>query len=344
MKQTLYKLFLTTTLVLTALSSFSCVKEDMDDCFPDGGGNDIDQEGKFILSFECINENYKFPEIVEDLELLFYGGDGSLTYDLTFTGMELTGMNWWVPLSERWGQKEGTYKIIALVNYKYETHITVSDKQTLEKLQTKIDRDAQNQINYELKDTYYGIADVSIEYNHSKEDEHTIYLSKNTNTIKLTVEFDDPETLPNLSSYRSFLAANNGHYYWDNTIYGPSTEATGGQATLAEEETVYYKPYESSFGDDRPIIEDWIKTMRIWTAADMILNMEFVEGTQSYNETLNIPAVLAKVEKDGVKIYDTDEKLEHHDYFEVTVRIGSEFVIVSIMINGWFLVLNDEDI
>ncbi len=107
---------------------------------------------------------------------------------------------------------------------------------------------------------------------------------------------------------------------------------------------VYYPPYESTFGDNGPIIEDLIKMMRIWTPAGINLNLEFVEGYIFYNQVLNIPALLARVEKDGVRLYDTDEKLEHHDFFEITVRIGSHFVIASIMINGWFLIEDDIDI
>ncbi len=337
MESRFHKIFLVTAMVFTALAC--SVKEDMSDCFPEES-----TEGKIILDFKCINQNYLIPDIIRDLELLFYNGDGVLVHNLNYDRAELEQMKWQVPLSEESGPEKGKYKILALVNYVFESHLSVSGKDNLDEFLAVLNRDSERWVKYFLSDTYQGISDLDIAYIPNDEIYHTINLSKNTNTIKLTVEFDDERTVGRLDSYRSYLTGNNGDYRWDELVPEVYWTRNTGDVTRAENEIVLYVPYESSFGDGDPVIVDLIKTMRVSTDSDLKLIMEFMENGIFYSEEINIPQMLAKVEKNGIKIYDTDEKLEQYDFFDITVRIGSEFVAVSLIIDGWYLVISGVDV
>ncbi|MCC8174207.1 MAG: FimB/Mfa2 family fimbrial subunit [Odoribacter sp.] len=253
-------------------------------------------------------------------------------------------MDWLVTLSKENIEESGNYQIVTLVNYTSDIHMSVWGKEKLENLSAKIERDSEGWVNYSLKDTYYGTLDLYINFENKILEEHVIYLSKNTNTIKLTVEFEDEYGVDKLESYRSYLVGDNGEYNRENTLstnYGWQNITYN---TLTDNEMVSYKYYESSYGDGNNVIVDYLKTMRMQTFLNLKLKIEMVEDSEIYTEVIDIPKMLAKVEKNGVRVYDTDEKLERYNYFEITVRINSNFVVVTLIIDSWYLVLGGVDL
>ncbi len=207
MKQRIHTLFMGLILLVSTLS---CIKEDMEECRIEP--KPAIDENFLILAFECINQNYLFPDIVEDLELLFYNSDNILVYDFRFGREKLREMDWDVVFFEEDGPVPDTYQIIALVNYSYEEHIQVTGKENRDEFLATIDRDLQDQVGYKLKDTYHGTLNLEVKYTNIPFLKHIVYLSKNTNTVKLTVEFDDQDTPQRLVSYRSYISGNNGEY------------------------------------------------------------------------------------------------------------------------------------
>ncbi|MCD8031794.1 MAG: FimB/Mfa2 family fimbrial subunit [Bacteroides sp.] len=296
---------------------WGCVKEEWDDCY------DV------YLAFECINPDYTFPETVRELELLFYNPAGNLVYDLSYTRSVLAASDWKINLTPVIS-KPGQYSVVALVNYQTETPLTLVGKEKKDKFLAEIRYDADRWVNYTVMDSYHGIYDLDFTDNSEETIIHTVPLSKNTNTIRLTIEFEDPEDARNLTSYRSYIQAENARYNWNYTI--------------PAHEPVNYKPYESSFGDGQGIICDYLKTMRLHADGNLQLVMDFGGQGIPGPQVIDIPEKLALVEKDGTYIYDTNEKLEYYDYFEFIVRISSDFVIVGLIIDGWFLVTGNEEV
>lgn len=211
---------LTGVVCLTAFLS-GCIKEDWDDCY------------EVYLAFECINPDYTFPETVRELELLFYHPAGDLAYDLSYTRSVLSASDWKVNLTGILSEP-GQYSVVALVNYHTQPPLTLTGKENKDKFLAEIRYDADRWVNYTVMDSYHGIYKLDFTENGEEAVIHTVPLSKNTNTIRLTIEFEDPEQPEHLTSYRSYIQGENARYNWNYTI--------------PAHEPVNYKPYESSWG------------------------------------------------------------------------------------------------
>ncbi|MCD7906226.1 MAG: FimB/Mfa2 family fimbrial subunit [Clostridium sp.] len=311
----LYKQLITILCLTAALSG--CIKEDLDDCY------------EVYLAFECINPNYKFSETVQELELLFYNEAGELAYHLPYTRSVLSANGWKANITYDVTQP-GKYTVVALVNYHTENPLSLTNKENKEKFLAEIKYDNERWVNYTVTDSYHGIYELQLNKNEGETMVHTIPLSKNTNTIQLTIEFEQEEDAKDLNFYRSYLVGENARVNWNYTI--------------PAHQPVYYKHEKTSYGNGEVTIQDYFKTMRIHTDGNLKLHMEFVEKGITYSQVVDIPRTLVRVEKDGVLIYDTNEKLELYDYFEIKVKINGEFVITQLTVSDWNVVIGNEDV
>ncbi|MCD7970086.1 MAG: FimB/Mfa2 family fimbrial subunit [Alistipes sp.] len=322
MKSTLYPMLI----ALAAIAVASCsIKEDMESCTdPPRSGMDT----LFVyLVFECIEiydageREIVFDKVTDQLELLFYDTDGKLAYDLKYTAARLEEYDWEVRLYTDL-VKPGDYTLLTLVNYDND-HYTLTGKESLETLLAGLEHDS-SEIDFPLTDTYYGRYELELRYS-LFSNEHKVMLSKNTNLFNLTVTFRDEENYNNVISMESRITGNNTLYRWDNTA--------------VDLPAVRYIPFRSSYGDRDKTFNDFNKTMRIWHASDLKLEIELTTTHEVYKLTQDIPQWLAEIEK-----YDTDEKLEHYDEFDIRITLGGGFVILAVQVNGWYVVKDEGDL
>ncbi|MCD8102748.1 MAG: FimB/Mfa2 family fimbrial subunit [Alistipes sp.] len=319
MKNLLFKILILSITISVASCS---VKEDMDDCPPPA-------DERIVLEFECIkiydtgDREIVFNKVTEELELLFYDKQGDLIYDLRYTAAQLAGNGWGVYLEQQ-KVKAGNYTLLALVNYGNE-HYTVTGKEKLETLlaglkygPSRADDENPGEINFPLTDTYYGRYNLALEYD-SSDRAHKVMLSKNTNMINLTVVCQDQDDYRSITSFETRISGNNTLYDWKNSAVHANA--------------VSYVPYASSYNDEGRWYTDRNKTMRLWHTSDLKLEIDVTADGYIHNQTQNIAQWLVKDDR-----YDTDEKLEHYDEFNIEITFAKGFVVISVMINGWYII------
>ncbi|MCD8261382.1 MAG: FimB/Mfa2 family fimbrial subunit [Bacteroides sp.] len=203
MQRNLYILLITA--ICLATTPAGCIRQDQSDCH------------EVFLAFECINPDYHFPEIAKELELLFYDPKGELAYDLSYTSSQLAANNWKVNLTNDIPQP-GTYTVVALVNYHTGTPLSLNAKTEKETFLAEIKYNNQRWVDYTVTDSYHGTCNLDFKRNNDRPVQHTMPLSKHTNTIKLTIEFTNREAVTHLTGYSSYLAGENARYKWNYTI------------------------------------------------------------------------------------------------------------------------------
>lgn len=312
-------------LIITALLAaniVSCsIREDMDDC-----------PVPVCISFECINQDYLFPDIVHELELLFYDPAGRLVYDLFYPKDSLLDRDWKVWLEDI-EVAPGKYTLLAHVNYNSDEKFRDTGKQERMMLLTAVSTDEDNVVNYpmSLTDTYYGRYELDLEYDVVTR-YYKVMLSKNTNYVNLNIVFEDESSAKRIRGFRSYVKGTNATYRWDNT--SPET------APL-----VYYKCTESGYEWGKTRFTDKNKTMRIWHGSDLKIELEVWFEEFFHTEAVDIADALRRYrDENGDHIYDTDDKLEHYDTFDFTVLLNGEYVIVGIYVRDWFFVPGGVDL
>ncbi|MCD8173210.1 MAG: FimB/Mfa2 family fimbrial subunit [Alistipes sp.] len=319
MKNLLYKILI----LSITLSVASCsVKEDMDDC-PPAGLNRITIEFECIRIYDTGDREIVFDKVTDELELLFYDKQGSLINDLRYDAARLAENEWRVYVEQE-AANAGHYTLLALVNYDNE-HYTFTGKEKLETLlaglkygPSRSETSGMDEIDFPLTDTYYGRYDLALDYD-SNTRSHKVMLSKNTNMINLTVICQDEEDFRSITSFETRISGNNTLYDWENSA--------------VEAQAVSYVPYASSYNDEGRWYTDRNKTMRLWHTSDLNLEIEITAAGLVHHQTQNIAEWLVKDDR-----YDTDEKLEHYDEFDIEITYAKGFVIISVMINGWYII------
>ncbi|MCD8172049.1 MAG: FimB/Mfa2 family fimbrial subunit [Alistipes sp.] len=317
-------------IAVSAITAVSCsIKEDIESCFPPP--KPAPDSIYVYLAFECIeiydtDREIVFDKIVDELELLFYNRDGKLAYDLHYTAVQLEEYDWRVRLHDNL-VKPGDYTLLALVNYRND-HYTMTGKESLVSLLAGLEYDKSTtgnngspEIDFPLTDTYYGRHNLELRYT-SLFNEHKVMLSKNTNLFNVTVFFREESDYNSVLSVVSRITGNNTLYDWEN------------HAVDAPE--VNYLPYSGERKEPEFSFTDSLKTMRVWHRSDLELKIDITTDQEVINLTESVPEWLAGIEK-----YDTDEKLEHYDEFDIRITLGESYVIVGVEVNGWYVVKDE---
>ncbi len=312
-KQLLYLLIC----ILTFIILFgSCINEDMSNC----------PSGRY-LHFETINKKYEFKDIVEKVDLYIYDGE-ELVDKKTYSRAEIEASDYKIYLDERPNGMELHY--IALIN-EFDDYFRTVDADHKETLQTAIVAAKGDSVKNRLPNIFHGAKDILFS-NKLLGIPDTIYLKKNTNDINLFVAFKGYE-LPSSSHLSSFICGSNGKYNYDNQPI--------------ETTTYTYLPYTAALGSGEYDYNSHFTTMRLWIGADTDIRLEKKDEVLSplapAVETLhrlNITEELAKVTVNGEYIYNTDEKLEAEDEYDITIILDGNFVVLELVINDWVIVRN----
>lgn len=291
----------------------SCINDDLSNCTVER-----------YLHFETLNKKYNFKDIVEKVDLYIYDGD-ELINTKTYSRTDIQATDYKIPLYGYPGKTKLHY--IALVNQSETCYHTINTEQKKDLL-TEILPAQGDSVKNRLSNIFHGAKYIDFDYSTANTSD-TIYLKKNTNNINLFVSFDGYE-LPENNYLKSFISGSNGKYDYENT---PITD------------TKYtYLPYNSKVNDKQYAYTSQFTTMRLWIGADTEIKLEKEDFTGSPVITesvqkLNITEVLAKiVDSNKEYLYNTNEKLEKEDEYNIFITLDGSFVIMDLTINNWFVI------
>jgi hypothetical protein len=280
-------------------------------------------KGKF-LHFKTVNPKYRFEEVVESVDLYVYRQDGSLTgkYHYSKESLEASGFEAYLPQ-----QPVGDYTVVALVN-RNEANYNVSQDSNMKGMSTNIITVPNDTVNVRPADLYHACKPISFVTSSQQKD--TMFLVKNTNNVTVTLEFagwgkDAPP--PSDVKYGVFLTGSNGTYNYENRPSG-NTRIT-------------YMPYKQE--ESSVVCEYRMTTMRLWRNSDLMVYV--VEKRPGKPPVKRIGLVLTDelakiIDSNGIKRYDTDEKLALEDEFYLKFMFDGP-LLVGFELNGWFLIKPD---
>ncbi|MDL2230277.1 FimB/Mfa2 family fimbrial subunit, partial [Alistipes sp. OttesenSCG-928-L06] len=157
----------------------------------------------------------------------------------------------------------------------------------------------------------------------------TANVTKHTNHINLKVRFED-YTPPAASRLNAYIEARNGEYHYVGHSCRDNTYKT-------------YVPHQQGPTLDSPT-DFRMTTLRLWHGEQEDIRL-YVRETRSAdpNQTrvvsLNLAEELAKVKNNvGEYLYNTNEKLEFHDEYDIILTLGPDFVVVGLTIANWSVI------
>jgi len=303
------------SLLLPMLLAAGCVKEDNRNC-PTG----------LYVTFEANNPKHDYPELVTGVALYFYGPDGELKANFHYSREELRSYDRaaYVP-----SIPAGNYKVVAVVNGEddYETY-EVENYQTL---WTKVRQDI---VTNKLTDFFTSEKQITIGHRSGVSTEKMM-LAKHNNNIRLKI------------LYEGYIAS-------DNTVleaFAKESSALFHYSTYSSFAThpVRYHPWNELLGHNGLPLQFDISVFRLWIGSDATICLretEALTGTDTGRfYTLNITEALITVKNSADEfLYNTNEKLEYTDEYEVTITLGKDFVVLSLSINNWYIIGSGVDV
>lgn len=298
------KIFRFLLLLLLPLAA-ACTKEDYRNC-PAG----------LYITFEANNPKHVYPEKVQRVYLFFYDGKGDLAAEFRYERDDLraTDRAAFVPQLPT-----GTYRVVAVVNGGVFTRT-----QDIEKYSTLHTMLVEEELNYKPVDFFTAEKEITVAVNTTSViPTEKMMLAKHNNDIHLNIVYDG-YVLPAGSDLDAFVCGNNRRFEYVSYAC-PTSSFVRYLAWSRRTNIANSLPDGFSF-----------TTMRLWHGGDICLHLEEVPTRSGRSIVLNIADELAKVRDDkGNPLYDTDDKLEYHDEYEITVRLGKDFVVLSITIDKW---------
>lgn len=294
--------------VTMVLLCAGCTREDYRNC----------PSGQYIC-FEAMNPKHDYKELVQTVDLLFYDRQGSLAAQYNYTRSELRDGDRaaFVPIME-----PGEYTVVAMINHAdcYST----TQKENYSTLNTQL---VDQVLETAPEDFFTAIRNIDITGNYVDMKDQTMTLAKQNNHINLTVRLKD-YALPAGGSIDSYITACNGQFHY-------STYSCPGHSHRT------YRPEVLPVNDLAHGFR--ITTMRLWRGMDISLVVdEYRGGTRAAaarSVTLDLVEELAKVKDDaGNFLYDTDDKLEYNDQYDIELTLGPDFVVVGLTINNWAII------
>lgn len=294
----------------------SCYKEDMSDCYDDD----------FNLSFSLIMNKYKFENIVDNLVLYQYDDKGELLEEYEFSRKQLESDDFIVKLPL---PAKGIYTFVAIANINDTFHRVYSKDKRGDFLLRLITKEFS--VTDKIDDIYQGYKQIIIDDEEEVPRTENIELTKHTNNITVIVETTDSEP-ENNPEFSTTISGTNGVY---NYRYQPLPS-----------EIITYIPHESVFKRNSLSLTDQYRIMRIWIDDDMKLGIfnKDADGNKKEISSIMLTAAIADMkDMQGNLLYNTDEKLEQEDEFEIHVLLkpdGETYAVAEIWVNGWMIVIN----
>lgn len=280
--------------------------------------------GRYII-FQAINPKHNLNTMGKTLDLLFYGEDNRLVERFHYTkereGDFRSDGAVFVPTLP-----EGTYTTLALFNHDPACY-GIFDEERYDEIYSKVSADT---VKTPPADLFVGTKPISF----NKGEEHitliTMRMAKHTNNVNLKIVFQDytPPTGATLSSY----------IYGDNGMFDYSDYA------CIKNNYRTYLSYNGKTSGSGFETNYKIKTMSLWLDSDIQLVVEeeipWTRGaTTKRSIKINLVEELKKVKNDkGELLYDTDEKLEYNDEYDITMTIGPNFIMLGLTIDDWAII------
>jgi len=298
-------------LLLPLLLPAGCTKEDNRNC----------QAGLYIC-FETKNPKHSYPDLVAKLDLFFYGRDGNLKADFHYTRDELRQNDRaaFVPKIS-----EGDYRIVAVVNGNNQDYETLGIE-TYEALYTRL---REGTVDSKLTDLLSSEKQVTVGRIGAVAQTETMTLAKHNNNIRLKIHYEN-YIAPYNTVLDAFVEESGGIFHY-NTYSSPGVHH------------VRYLPWDKLSGSNGLPQQFDISTFRLWIGSDATIHIREIDAISGNVTgrfyTLNITNALITVRNQaGEYLYDTNEKLEYYDEYEITITLGGDFVVLSVSIDNWNVV------
>lgn len=287
------------------LVSPGCIRDDNSDCYEGG-----------YLWFESINPKYSYEAMAKQVNLYLYDDQRLFAEELVYTEDDLKSSAWRVYIPTGY---KGDFTIVALVNLS--DYYVVSDRERLVTWKAGL-RSGDNDVSYKLPDIYMAMKKVSLDNLSGAEDENVLFLAKNTNHIYLLIESVGGRLQGDIEPY---IRGSNSLFNYENRLFG-------------DRMVVYYPHMTEKRGNGTLY---FLSTMLLRVAGDVSLYLRetLSDGTASDRFLFNIPEKLAQVkDHNGVKLYDTDQKLALEDEFYFTLVLDEQLQVMTLKVNDWYVI------
>ncbi|MCL2098153.1 MAG: FimB/Mfa2 family fimbrial subunit [Bacteroidales bacterium] len=298
-------------LLLPLLLPVGCIKEDYRNC-PTG----------LYVTFEPKNPKHDYSELVVEVNLYFYDSDGNLKADFHYFRDELRPHDRaaFVP-----SIPIGDYSLVAVVNghQDYETY-------GIENYATLCTKVRQDTVSNKLTDFFTSEKQISIGSRQGGGIQtEKMMLAKHNNEIRLKILYDG-YIAPVNTVLEAYAEESSGLFFYST------------YSSLATRH-VRYQPWDILLGNQGLPLQFDISVFRLWIGSDANICLRETEvltgiGTERFY-TLNITDALITVKNSANEyLYNTNEKLEYTDEYEITMTLGKDFVILSLSINNWYII------
>ncbi len=264
----------------------------------------------FRLQIETLNPDHPFEEIIRTLTLYFYTEKGDKVHEMHFDEDEIPSLQGVIGVT---CLIYGNYRVAAIANES--DYFKTTGENQLEQLTTSLVREGETP----LPHLHTGMESFSFTRQNEGTVVSTVTLIKHTKHINLEVRQEGVgETTP---IYGYITGVNSSYHYATHSC--PDNR-----------EVVYVPDSETTVPDH---IRFRLTTLRLWKDAIIDLVVEKDRNNpEAGSVTFNLPETLGKVvDNQGNLLYDTDEKLEYYDEYDILIRIDETFAVIGLTINGW---------
>lgn len=297
-----------------------CYREDLSDC-PQG----------LLLKLEPTITKYTIDEIINDVTLYLFNEQGDYVAKYHYQRDALQGPELLVPVPQ---QRTGKYTFVVLVNHDEKDYTTFGTEKC-ESLLTRLLTEPNFTFSRKQADLYHGHKVIEVTQGLKVVTEE-VEISKNTNNINLQLEIREYNLEEN-EEISAQLTGTNGTYDYANKPTGNTVITynphTPGPAVA--EQGVYRR-------------EDQFRTMRLWIGDDLKLTIyrNFPDLKPIEMASIMLTKTIAEIKdpSTGDYLYNTDEKLELEDEFNISLVLDETYTIVDLIINNWYVVKSGEDL
>lgn len=295
-------------LFLPILMLAGCTKEDYRNC-PAG----------LYVTFEPQNPKHNYAELVQGLDLYFYGQDGNLAANFHYDRDELRPYDRaaFVPQIPA-----GKYRLVAVVNDGADTETSGIEKYETLKFGLK-----KETVDSKITEFFTAQKQITVGLPGTEIPTEKMELYKHNNHVRLKIVYDGYDAPADMT----LQAYMQGH----NRTFGYLFEG------YSLEGLAIYLPWTTRYNTEGLPEEFDMATMHIRLGGDLTVHLEETSETGATGRSivLNLADELKKVKNSaGQYLYDTDEKLWYYDEYEITVTIGKDFVVIGLTIDNWTII------
>lgn len=276
-----------------------CNKDDLEDC-----------PIMLHVYFESVMTKYEYENIADQLDLYLYNQNNSLVERFSYSKNQLQQANY-TPVLPIW--EFGKYTLVALVNPK---DYTISGDGDINSFQVALNSEEGDTVRTKQSDLFHAYKVMDLPFTGIINRYDTLDLYKNTNHILVNISFERYDT--ERSTLHAYMSGNNGSSDYKNDC-NPNSKRI-------------YLPYTKKW-EGRKVSMQYT-TMQLKIGSDLTLYVEEErEGTRTIMKELNIAETISKVSE-----YNTNEKLDQEDTFTIDLVLSSDYIILDLKINDWYII------